>query len=269
MIARFFHTTSLILTAGTVLLASSMSGTVNAAITTTKDSSLFDTKNWEGDSVPAAIYGVVASPEWTSDGSNYVIVQDGVPGMAGSSGAFSAATGWTVEWRMKMDTNNLPSACVITAGALAFGRASMTMHLADDSSLAGHFQIPSVGQDGGGEYVVFDAASDAILYQGGDITEFLTVRLAVEGTGGDGQIRMYVDTVHVGSPPGTVGAYNRQWFGAEGAVVSSGTAIVDYFRYDTTGAYAPIPEPTTIALLGIGLALVPIGRRSATRRTRM
>ena len=259
MNTRFFFTTALLLTVVTVLLASGMCGTASAAIINTKDSADFNTLSWEGDSVPAAIYGIVASPEWTSDGSNNVIVQDGAAGMAGSSGAFSAANGWTAEWRMKLDVNNLPA-------TVLDGRAALNVHLADDSATAGHFQVLAMGRNPANEFVVFDnLAGNTIHFEGGDALQFHTVRLAVEGTGGANEIKLYVDGVEVTSPVGAAGPHNRQWWGDEGAVVSSGTAIVDYFRYDTTGAFAPIPEPATMVLLGIGLALMPFGRRAPVR----
>ena len=73
---RFLHTTALILTAGAVILASVMSGTVSAAITNTKDSVDFNLKNWEGDVVPSPIYGNI--DDWSVDGSgNYAIVGTG------------------------------------------------------------------------------------------------------------------------------------------------------------------------------------------------
>ena len=242
MNARFFYTVALLLLAGTAVLAS-CTGTVDAAITTTKDSADFNTKSWEGDVVPPIIYGVDLN-DWSVDGGgNYVIVQDGMPGMAGASGAFSAATGWTAEWRMKLDPDNLPSPYAVVGG-----RAALNLHLADDSTTAGHFQVPAMGLNTAGKFVVFDNAdNNTLLYHGGDINEFHTVRLAVEGTGGDNEIKLYVDGLEMITPAGTTNdSYNRQWFGDEGVVVTSGTAIVDYFRYDTTGAFAPVPIPVPI-----------------------
>ena len=70
-IHRFFHTTSLILAAGMVILASGMSGTVSAAINTTKDSATFNTLSWEGDVLPPKIYGPDID-DWSVDGNgNY------------------------------------------------------------------------------------------------------------------------------------------------------------------------------------------------------
>ena len=212
-------------------------GVANAAITTTKDSADFNTKNWEGNSVPAPVWGSLS--DWTASGGNYVMVQDGTDAVAGSGGAFSSATGWTAEWRIKLDSGNFPTSYDVTP------RAAMNVHLADESTLASHWQNPCMGRDNAGRHVVFDGiAGNTVLYRAGDATEFITVRVAVEGSGGDDEVKLYVNGVEVASPAGAVnGSYNRQWFGDEGAVVSSGTAIVDYFRYDTTGAYAPIPEP--------------------------
>ena len=212
-------------------------GVANAAITATRDSADFDTKSWEGGSVPAPVWGDLS--DWSASGGNYLMVQDGTDGVAGSGGAFSSAAGWTAEWRMKLDPANLPTSFDVA------GRAAMNVLLVDDSTSAGHFQVLAMGRNNAGQFVVFDnVAGNALLFKGGLLEDFHTVRLAVEGSGGDDEIKLYVDGVEVASPAGAVnGSYNRQWFGDEGAVVSSGTAIVDYFRYDTTGAYAPVPIP--------------------------
>ena len=267
MIVRFFQTSALILTAGTVILASCMCGTVSAAITNTKDSADFNTKNWEGDAAPNLAYGVDLN-DWSVGGGNYTVVQDGGTGATGTTpGVFSAANGWTIEWRMKMDVNNLPTANVFVNDVLqSSARGSLTLQLADDQSATARWTEVTMGQTGGTEWVIWDALTDGLMWRGGDITQMTTVRVAAEATGGDDQYKMYVDGNEVLDIAGTSGPYNRQWFGDLGAAVSGGTAIIDYIRYDTSGAFAPIPEPATIALLGIGLALIPFGRRAATRR---
>jgi len=226
------------------LIVLAVGGAAHAAITTTKDSADFNTRNWEGDSVPGALWGDLS--DWSVSGGNYVMTQDGVDGVAGSSGAFNSVTGWTAEWRMKLDPGNLPTSYDVAP------RAAMVVHLADESTSAGHFQVLAMGRNDAGEFVVFDNVSgNTLLFEGGRLDEFHAVRLAMKGIGGDSEIRLYVDDVEVTAPTGAVNVgYNRQWFGDEGAVVSSGTAIVDYFRYDTTGAYAiPGPTQSTVILI--------------------
>ena len=267
MNTRFFFTTALLLTVVTVLLASGMCGTASAAIINTKDSADFNTKNWEGDAAPNLAYGVDLN-DWSFGGGNYTVVQDAGLGATGTTpGVFSAANGWTIEWRMKMDLANLPTALVLDTNdvILNSGRGSMTFQLADDQSATARWTEVTMGQVGGTEWGIWDSLTDGLMWRGGDITAMTTVRVAAEATGGDDQYKMYVDGNEVLDIAGTGGAYNRQWFGDLGAAVSGGTAIIDYIRYDTTGAFAPIPEPATIALLGIGLALMPFGRRAPVR----
>ena len=216
----------------------------DAAIMTTRRSEDFNTTSWEGDSVPSMVYGVDLN-DWSVSNGKYVIVQDGTSGMSGSNGAFSSSNGWTVEWRMKMDTGNLPTACTLAGGQVTFGRGSLSLHLCDEQASVAHWSHITMGRDGSGRWVIYDALDTDVYYQGGDIETFTTVRLAVEGSGGDDQINLYVNDELVTSPTLTAGAYNRQWFGDESAEVSSGTAIVDYFRYDTTGAYAPVYVPNS------------------------
>ena len=220
-------------------MVGSMAG---AAITTVRHSEDFNTTSWEGDVVPSRIYGADLN-DWSVSGGKYVIVQDGTNGMAGSNGAFSSSNGWTVEWRMKMDPDNLPTACAVEGGHVTFGRGSLSLHLCDEQDSAPHWSHITMGRDGSGQWVIYDALNANLYYRGGDIETFTTVRLAVEGSGGDDRVELYVNDEPAASPTLTAGDYNRQWFGDESAEVSSGTAIVNYFRYDTTGAYAPVGMP--------------------------
>ena len=262
MNTRFFFATPLLLTVVTVLLASSMCSTASASITSTKDSADFNTLSWEGNAAPNLAYGIDLN-DWSFGGGNYTVVQDAVVGATGGVGAFSAANGWTIEWRMKMDLNDLPTAAVFVNDVLQGStRGSMTFQLGDGQDTTARWTEVTMGQTDATEWVIWDALNGGLMWRGGDITAMTTVRVAAEATGGDDQYKMYVDGVEVLDIVATAGAFNRQWFGDLGAAVSGGTAIIDYIRYDTSGAFAPIPEPATIALLAIGLALVPFGRRA-------
>ena len=238
---------------GAVLLVSGLCGTVRAAIISTKDSADFNLKNWEGDVAPTAAYGAVT--DWSVDGSgNYVAVMTNTAGAIGGNGLASGATGWTVETRVKIDPNNLPSI------------RGIEFQFADDQP-TGHWVLAAIGHDGAGNMTVWETGNlTAVQWTGGAVGDFMTFRVAMEG--GNGEANWYADGELIGNIPGLDADLNRQWMGDMGGLVSDGTLIVDYFRMDTTGAFAPVPEPAMIVLLGLGLALVPIGRRAATRRRR-
>ena len=247
-----------------ILIIGGIINIADAAIVDTKDSADFTNKDFEGNSVPTGgeivVDGVTTGFEgWTVGDGNYTIVQGGEDNMAGNNGLFSSAAGWTAEWRVKLDSGNLPTSYHLGTNRGAFG-----VQLADDSATATHWVSPIAGYDSSSdpdEFIVWDANTDALLHRGGDPLAFHTVRLAAEANGGDDEFNLYVDGVFAASVTGLALDLNRQWFGEEGAAVSSGTAIVDYFRVDTSGAFAPcggaactVPEPSTLVLLGFGLA---------------
>ena len=222
---RFSHTSALILTVAAFIFATHTYSDVSAAITNTKDSAEFNLKNWEGDVAPSAAYGSVT--DWSIDGSgNYQAVMTNVGGAIGGNGLASGATGWTVEFRMKMDPNNLPTGQVIE---WQFG---------DNTTNPGHWSLGSVDASGG-VYQIWDrSAGGDLVFAGSDITEFVTIRVATEG--GPGDVRWCADGFDLGTHPGATADLNRQWLGDMGSLVSDGTVIMDYFRMDTTGAYAPL-----------------------------
>jgi hypothetical protein len=51
------------------------------------------------------------------------------------------------------------------------------------------------------------------------------------------------------------------YFG-DGTSGFGGTAAFDYVRYDNTGGFTPIPEPTSLALIGLGGLTICLRRRS-------
>ena len=219
------------LAACTIILASDISETATAAITESKHSGSFNLKDWEGDFVPAPAYGSLA--DWTVDGTgNYVATMTDVAGAIGGNGLASGATGWTVETRVKIDPNNLPSI------------RGIEFQFADDQ-LTGHWVLAAIGHDGAGNMTVWETGNlTAVQWTGGAVGDFMTFRVAMEG--GNGEVNWYADGELIGNIPGLDADLDRQWMGDMGGLVSNGTLIMDYFRMDTTGAFAPaeIPVPT-------------------------
>jgi len=102
----------------------------------------------------------------------------------------------------------------------------------------------------------------------GSLSEWHNYRVAVLGqdTAGDGLIHanLYQDATLIASSSWAAGSSSGSaiaWMGV-GWNWNVGTVDVDldYFRIDATGAYAPIPEPMTMALLGLG-GLLGLRRR--------
>lgn len=62
---------------------------------------------------------------------------------------------------------------------------------------------------------------------------------------------------------GTTTATNRFWFGDWSG--DKGGGVLDYLRWDTSGAYSPIPEPSTLLAILFGLFLIVSARRRRNR----
>jgi hypothetical protein len=67
---------------------------------------------------------------------------------------------------------------------------------------------------------------------------------------------------------GTPAAYDtwRANFGATGGPSGPSTIVQGFVRYVTSGSGSAVPEPTTVLLVGIGLAIAVVGRRRASNR---
>jgi hypothetical protein len=100
-----------------------------------------------------------------------------------------------------------------------------------------------------------------VTYDIADMADWHTYRIAVLGDDGTGTVKanFYQDTTLiaeefiVGSTTSDSGAAIA-WMGVNWAwEVGQVNVDLDYFRIDANGAWAPIPEPATIVLLGLGM----------------
>ena len=238
-------------------------GTVTAAVI--KDSADFANK-YEGDSTAPTGFtqrGTFAS--LTTDGDVLTYVTDSQadpPHMASFlsdawvEGTVTAATGWTVETRFKLSTVDpyYANMQVLVNDGTKWSVAA----LGPDFLLYEDFGMPYIG----GGLAVLDTPILAV-----DLTDdFHTFRIMSEA--GSTKFQMYLDGNQLTLPRGTpqdglatTPDATKMWWGGGGVYVD-GTSYVDYIRWDGTGGYAPIPEPTTIVLLGFG-ALGLLRRRKA------
>ncbi|MFA9480453.1 PEP-CTERM sorting domain-containing protein [Phycisphaerales bacterium AB-hyl4] len=199
---------------------------------------------YEADAIPQN-----ASPSWTGVGSG----QDyGVSGgeltlttLHNNSRffhldpSFVRATGYTVEFRMRVDDIDDPRGPVLVR--IADGTEQVELEWWDNSIIR------------------WNSSSSVIP----DPSVYRTYRIAYDPSAdeGAGAYSAWIDNILVSDElTGNASTTNQLLFGDTSSSRYGGTTTWDYVRWDTTGAYAPIPEPASLALLGIGGALL-LGRR--------
>ena len=163
------------------------------------------------------------------------------------SGA-ATPNGWTIEFRIKVGTD-------FAEGTLG----AVTLYTGNGS--AGDFI--SVG--GSSTKIL---ANPGLVVDSNDNTDgFHTFRVAFDNQSGVYPYTTYRDGQLLASYPngGNYGTDNLE-FGSGGSLTGGPTVELDYLRWDNTGAYAPIPEPVSLALLGAGGLLLAIARHSRQRR---
>ena len=222
----------------------------SAAITVIRDSSDFQgtLDQIEGDVDPASLSSFQNHPSYPApnlslngDGTMTVTVPDDTyPNWNLPAGNFlDSATGWTWETRFRIDAANDPD------------RGVWEIFLRDnDSDFAAtriHFLASGIDPDSDGNGVNALVAAD--LTDG-----FHVVRGAVEG--GTNLTTVWLDGVKVidAQPSNTFVASEGGWVGRWGAQTRGGATTIDYLRFDTTGAFAPVPEPSTAVLMAVALA---------------
>lgn len=236
----------------------------NVAAAAVLDSSLFNHK-YEGDVVPVTDSNGVTTPSYatgapdisgpSSDG-NIMTYQNtvGTGGgywesnssiWAGGTNPVSDANGSTIEFSIKVGTDATAGpwgAFQVFARDSGSGSNGNPAHLAVGPSMTGY-------RTSGGSIAVLDTNSNT--------DAFHTFRIAQDPDSGnlwvwrDGILLLAGGTDLWAS---TGAAY--MFFGDGGGYVGGPTMELDYFRWDSTGAYAPIPEPASLALIGLGTLLM-------------
>ena len=142
------------------------------------------------------------------------------------------SAGWTVETRLRVD--------VASTGT---DKGVFDILTRDGSTLSPWIFIRAdgIGSRGGGIHNLLDK----------DMTDdFHVIRIVADSAEGN---TLWVDGVSIGGF-GNDGNYPSAIFlGRNGGnTVDNGTTTIDYIRFDTTGGYAPVPEPATVFLLALG-----------------
>jgi len=147
------------------------------------------------------------------------------------------STSYTVELRAK-----------VTASGGA--QPGIGVNLANDAT----FAWLSIGADGL-QWEQDNVANDTFISVD-NASDFHVFRVAFDSTAGKFQI--WRDGTLVGQDFTTgiaLTGYKRLIIG-DGSSDGSGTADIDYIRWDMTGAYAPVPEPISMLLLAVGALFI-------------
>ena len=227
-------------------------GPAMAAPTAQRDSTAFvsTVDQIEGDAVPTTLtdWSNVGSPFITDnlDGTlTMVTPSDAFPAIKHNEGDndFSSSKGWTWETRFRIDAANDP----------ARGVWEIFLRDNDSGSLAAtriHFLSTGIDRDAAG----FGVDAEVPI----DLTDdFHVVRAAVTP---DNLTSVWVDDELVIDQlvSNAFDATEFSRIGRWGGQSRGGTTTIDYIRFDTTGAYAPVAEPCSVALaalaaMGLGL----------------
>jgi hypothetical protein len=164
---------------------------------------------------------------------------------------YSNSLGWTVEFRLQVGTDATEGA----QQAFDFFGKETNLHGTNSNSLNQQTRRVwvTVGQQ---STVIRGSASGSVLHtETADNTDgFHEFRIAQPAS--SGQITVWRDGVQIyaGNSDGSnnnLGAF--MFFGDGGGAIGGPTVSLDYFRWDSTGAYEPVPEPHSLAMLGLAI----------------
>ena len=164
-------------------------------------------------------------------GSRYYFIKYENASSPWNGSTAEGTAGSTVEFRLKIDSMN-SDALRTTTVALLSGQALYTFN----------FNLTSVS-----------AATTINL----DTTVFHTYRITLDGNGA-GTASLYIDnsaTPVISGYSGTPTTANEVRFG-DLSSSTGGTSEWEYFAFTNSGSFAPIPEPSTLLLMGAALAVL-------------
>jgi hypothetical protein len=175
------------------------------------------------------------------------------------------ALGWTIEFRVKIGTDGEAGAngafnllAKDVAGTNAQGRRVGLGIFADSVILPG-----ALGTSAAGTPLTISTPSNS--------DGFHVFRIAQDPASSftniwrDGQL-IFSDLSRQANDPSSGGSSLLRMFWGDGSGASGGPTIeLDYFRWDSTGAYEPVPEPNSLLLVGIGVLGVAQGWRRRRR----
>lgn len=255
-------------------------------ITLTRDSSLFNNK-YEGDVVPVTNDNGATTPAYNSGGTfnsgpttdgdimTYLTADTASGGFfesnsnvwnVGSTNGVDNANGWTIEVRVKIGNDETAEAA--DGSFQIFGRdnGSRTSSGRRTSTKIGRSKMTWAS----------NSSNQNVSLDTSDNTDgFHIFRIAQEA--GSNLGHFWRDGIELGSTSGqgygsnessTLSSGDMFWASGSSALFGS-TISIDYFRFDTTGAYAPeVPEPNSFLLIGVAVFMGGSGLSRGQRKIR-
>jgi hypothetical protein len=228
----------------------------------TKDSADFGTQYTGAQVIQGGDWTLVLSDD---GGADYSIVGDALQLVSdGSSGSRSGwytwnnaanldgTTGWTMEMSFKIVTPN-PAAEEYSFGLIASSDATA------DGTYYSAVLTPS-------NVYNWETQASIGTYSGDHTDAFHTIRIAQPATAsGETPVdaEVWIDGVSLGTMADyDTGSATTLAIGrTSGAIIDGATTQVEWVRVDTGGAYAPVPEPGTLALLAFVAIMGIVVRR--------
>lgn len=209
-----------------------VSSSTMGAIISQKTSGDFNLLGVEGDSliVPTLI-GSAAG--FSLDGLGNLLYNQDFNGHVGHTGQFFDSIGWTVEAAVKVDTPN--------------GATGLVAQISAGDDVPGYYQI-NIAQ------TQFQIPGSAAVPH--DFTQRTVVRMAKEAE--TDQVQVWLNGVDQGlfGPANATLARSWQVIGDGTGTATGAKILIDYLRKDSTGAFAPVPEPATGVLVLLGMSLI-------------